>query len=195
MRACPKTFLKRLHVRPTKLATLLVNMLALVIPADLLPSNCNRAFAQSDPTLWTEKALYEARNWMPRASDTAPLDRTGKSNVSLTTTQSRPARASYRKTIQRVNLAELKAKIAAQIGIDRLVKPGRPANSIAPMGLRHVGAKYGLGGGNLEGAGFSARSPREALAACSYSRYGYPVLYQGVAKGRDGYFAYKIYRR
>ena len=60
--------------------------------------------------------------------------------------------------------------------------------------MRHVGQHLGLGGGTVEGSGYSSRSPQEALAACSYSAYGYPVLYQGVAKGSDGYYAYKIYR-
>ncbi len=150
------------------------------------------AMQPSPAKSWTEKELYEARNWMPSASDSQPDDQMVRAGSRVVPSL---GQASRRRTIKRVNLAEYKARLAAKIGIARLAKPGRPATSIAPRGLRHVGAHLGLGGGFLEGAGFSARSPREALAACSYSQSGYPVLYQGVARGRDGYFAYKIYRR
>jgi hypothetical protein len=160
---------------------------------------CEYANAQGKQKSWTEAELYEARNWMPRASNSTPdrriIESRTLSESRLVTSNLASKRTRYIKTRPRNNLAEYKAKLAAQIGIHRLIKAGRPATSIAPMGLRHVGAHLGLGGGNLEGAGFSARSPYEALAACSFSGRGYPVLYQGVAKGRDGYFAYKIYRR
>ena len=94
-----------------------------------------------------------------------------------------------------INLAEYKALLAARYGINRLVQHHRPSASTAPFSMRHVGQHLGLGGGVLEGAGYSRRSPAEALAACSYSNAGMPILYQGVARGRDGYYAYKIYRR
>ena len=144
-----------------------------------------------------EQALYEARNWMPSASDPPSVyDRLRSiENSKPTFVTSRFQRTGRYRPVQRINLAEYKARIAARAGIHRLAKPGRPSSSIAPVGLRHVGGHLGLGGGFLEGAGFSARSAQEALAVCSYSQYGYPVLYQGVAKGRDGYFAYKIYGR
>ena len=137
-----------------------------------------------------ERELYEARNWMPSAKD--DIDPRLEKRKSP---KSRKRLVRYKRRKRRVNVAQYKAAIAASIGIRRLVKPGRPATSIAPFGLRHVGGNLGLGGGNVEGAGFSKRSPSEALAACSYSGFGYPVLYQGVARGRDGFFAYKIYRR
>ena len=145
--------------------------------------------------VWTDEELYEARNWMPNASDVQSGDPQFRSTRPRVSSTYPTSRYRVRRKVQRLNLAEYKARLAAKIGIRRLVKPGRPANSTAPVGLRHVGGHLGMGGGNLEGAGYSARSPYEALAACSYSQYGYPVLYQGVAKGRDGYFAYKIYRR
>ena len=144
---------------------------------------------------WTEEELFEARNWMPSASDADPRDQKMRPTSSQVIARYSSNRYRVRRRVHRVNLAEYKAQLAAKIGIRHLVKPGRPATSIAPMGLRHVGRHLGMGGGNLEGAGYSARSPHEALAACSFSQYGFPVLYQGVAKGRDGYFAYKIYRR
>ena len=144
-----------------------------------------------------EQALYDARNWMPRASDPPSIyDRLRSiENSRPTYVTSRYQRTGRYRPTQRINLAEYKARIAARVGIHRLAKAGRPSSSIAPVGLHHVGGHLGLGGGFLEGAGFSARSAQEALAVCSYSQYGYPVLYQGVAKGRDGYFAYKIYGR
>lgn len=146
------------------------------------------------------ESLYEARNWMPRASDVNSTERVldGKQRHSKgkkMTSKTRTKKRLRRNRARRLNLAQHKAMLAARIGIARLIKPNRPAHSIAPLDLRHVGKHLGLGGGNLEGAGFSARSPSEALAVCSFSQYGFPVLYQGVAKGRDGYFAYKIYRR
>jgi hypothetical protein len=147
------------------------------------------------------QSVYEARNWIPRASDSDLNDRmlAGKrgepQNKVAAKKRAKKKRAKRRQRKRQMNLAQYKAGIAARIGIQRLIKPQRPAHSIAPMDLRHVGGHLGLGGGNLEGAGYSARSPAEALAACSYSQYGFPVLYQGVAKGRDGFFAYKIYRR
>ena len=128
---------------------------------------------------------------MPSAND--DIDPRLNKNKSRSKTSAKTIR--YKRVKRRVNVAQYKAALAASIGIDRLVKAERPATSIAPFGLRHVGGHLGLGGGNIEGAGFSRRSAAEALAACSYSGYGFPVVHQGVARGRDGYFAYKIYRR
>ena len=174
---------------------LLMNSFCVMVLSGLASPFCQGVVAQIKQKPWTEAELDEARNWIPRASDTPPQGSGERKRVTFVTSRPVSNQSRNRTKLQRVNLAELKAKLAAQIGIQRLAKPGRPATSIAPMGLRHVGSRWGLGGGNLEGAGFSQRSPYEALAACSFSQYGYPVLYQGVARGRDGYFAYKIYLR
>jgi hypothetical protein len=166
----------------------------------------DRLSSSKDSTpIWdmsSPQSVYEARNWMPRASDSSRGDRllTGKrgevDKQAATKRRAKKKRAKKRRQRKRrMNLAQYKAWLAARIGIQRLIKPQRPAHSIAPMDLRHVGGHLGLGGGDLEGAGYSARSASEALAACSYSQYGFLVLYQGVAKGRDGFFAYKIYLR
>lgn len=97
-----------------------------------------------------------------------------------------------RKTL---NLAQYKAILASKIGINRLVENHKSPSSTAPFSMRHVGQYLGLGGGNVEGTGYSARSPYEALAVTSYANLGLPVLYRGVARGRDGYYAYQIYRK
>lgn len=165
--------------------------LFVVNTADAANEETQRSSDYSSPQL-----LYEARNWMPRASDDNPVRRVSaakrRSNGKKVSVKNRK-RKKYGKS-RRLNLAQYKASLAARIGIRRLIRPNRPANSTARFDLRHVGRHLGLGGGNLEGAGYSPRSASEALAVCSFSQYGFPVLYQGVAKGRDGYFAYKIYR-
>ena len=98
-----------------------------------------------------------------------------------------------RRRVTRINLAQYKALLASKIGIANLLLPYKSPDSRAPLSMRHVGRKLGLGGGFAEGSGFSRHSARAALAMCSFSENGWRVRSYGVAKGRDGYYAYKIY--
>ena len=65
------------------------------------------------------------------------------------------------------------------------------ASRAAAHGIRgHLGG--GFGGGHAEGVGFSTRSAADALNACCFTGQK-RVAGSAVARGRDGWYAVKIY--
>ncbi len=65
------------------------------------------------------------------------------------------------------------------------------AERAAALGFKgHLGG--GFGGGNAEGFGFSTTSAQHALNNCCFTGQR-PVAGAAVARGRDGWYAVKIY--
>lgn len=91
-----------------------------------------------------------------------------------------------------MNLAQQKAQMAARVGIQALRTPWPSPYGHTAKGMRHVGKNLGMGGGKAEGVGYSTRSPQDALNNCCMTGQR-SVRYQGVARGRNGWYACKIY--